>query len=116
MNVGYMMMLPNLHENLSDAEMLREEVRLAVLAEEVGYDSVWCPEHHFDSYSIAPDNLQILTWVAARTQRVKLGSAAIILPWWPQPIRVAEQIASLDALSDGRFLVGFGRGSTRRLA
>ncbi len=113
MQNGYMIMMANLHEGLSDAEMIRHEMRLAELAEEVGYDAIWCAEHHFESYSMAVDNIQILTWLAARTQNIKLGSAALILPWWTQPIRLAEKIATIDAMSNGRYLVGFGRGLSR---
>lgn len=113
MKNGYMMMLANLHDGLSDAEMIREEMRLAELAEDLGYDAIWCAEHHFESYSMAVDNIQILTWLAARTKNIKLGSAALILPWWTQPIRLAEKISTLDAMSNGRYLVGFGRGLAR---
>lgn len=113
MNVGYMIMMANLHENLPDAEMIREEMRLAELAEECGYDAIWCAEHHFETYSMAVDNIQILTWLAARTKNIKLGSAALILPWWTQPIRLVEKIATIDAMSNGRYLVGFGRGLAR---
>lgn len=113
MNTGYMMMMANLHEGLPDAEMVRQELRLAELAEPLGYDAVWCAEHHFENYSMAPDNTQVLTWLAARTERIKLGSAALILPWWTQPIRLVEKISLLDAMSNGRYLVGFGRGLAR---
>ena len=114
MRVGYMMMLANLHEGMSDGEMLRNEMRIAAKAEEAGFDIIWCPEHHFESYSMAVDNLQILTWLAAKTDRIQLGSAALILPWWTQPIRLAERIVLLDAVSNGRYVVGFGRGLARK--
>ncbi len=114
MRVGYMLMLASMHEGMSDAQMFREEMRIAEMAEGWGYDAIWCPEHHFEDYSISVDNLQILTYLAARTSTIKLGSAAIILPWWEQPIRLAERIALLDALSGGRYVVGFGRGLARR--
>ena len=113
MQTGYMLMMANLHEGMSDAEMIREEMRIAELAEEVGYDAIWCAEHHFESYSMAVDNIQILTWLAARTRNIKLGSAALILPWWTQPIRLVEKIATMDAMCNGRYLVGFGRGLSR---
>ena len=61
MKTVYRMMMANLHEGRSDAEMIREELRIAELAEEVGYDDIWCAEHHFESYSMAVDNIQILT-------------------------------------------------------
>ena len=53
------------------------------------------------------------TRLAAKTSRIQLGTGAIILPWWQgdnEPIRLAERISMLDALSDGRLLLGFGRG------
>lgn len=114
MRVGYMLMLANQHSGMTDAEMFRQEMQIAEKAEGWGYDAIWCPEHHFEDYSISVDNLQILTWLAARTSTIKLGSAAIILPWWTQPIRLAERIALLDALSGGRYILGFGRGLARR--
>jgi len=114
MRVGYMLMMANQHEGLSDAEMVRQEMRIAERAEEWGYDSIWCPEHHFEDYSMAVDNLQILTWLAARTKTIQLGSAALILPWYTQPIRIAERIAMLDAMCGGRYICGFGRGLARK--
>ena len=47
----------NAHENISDAEMVKKEMDIAVLAEECGFDTVWSAEHHFDWYSMIPDNL-----------------------------------------------------------
>ncbi|MGE0776111.1 MAG: LLM class flavin-dependent oxidoreductase, partial [Sphingomonadaceae bacterium] len=114
MRVGYMLQLQNLFEDMSDAEMLREEMRVAVKAEALGYDAIWCPEHHFESYSMAVDNLQVLSWLAAKTETIKLGSAALILPWWTQPIRLVERISMLDAMSGGRYIIGFGRGLARK--
>jgi alkanesulfonate monooxygenase SsuD/methylene tetrahydromethanopterin reductase-like flavin-dependent oxidoreductase (luciferase family) len=113
MKTGYMIMMANLHDGLSDADMIREEMRIAELAEDIGYDSIWCAEHHFETYSMAVDNLQVLTWLAARTKNIQLGSAALILPWWTQPIRLVEKISLIDAMSNGRFLVGLGRGLSR---
>ena len=76
----------------SDAEVWRDEVRLAELAEPLGFDSVWGVEHHFTPYTMCPDVLQFLTYMAGRTERVKIGSMAVILPWH-DPVRVAEQVA-----------------------
>lgn len=112
MQTGYLMLFQNAHEGLSDAEMVKQEMRLAELTEECGFDVCWSAEHHFDYYSILPDNLQVLTWLAARTSKIKLGTGAVILPW-NQPIRVAEKVSMLDALCDGRLLFGIGRGLAR---
>ncbi len=109
MDVGVLLVFQNWHENLSDAEMFRQETELGVLAEEYGFDSVWAAEHHFDDYSMCPDNLQLMSYLAAKTSRVKLGTGAVILPW-NDPLRVVEKVTMLDILSEGRVLFGMGRG------
>jgi alkanesulfonate monooxygenase SsuD/methylene tetrahydromethanopterin reductase-like flavin-dependent oxidoreductase (luciferase family) len=109
MDVGVLLVFQNWHENLSDGEMFRQEAELGVLAEEYGFDSVWAAEHHFDDYSMCPDNLQLMTYLAARTSRIKLGTGAVILPW-NNPLRVVEKAIMLDHLSGGRVLLGMGRG------
>jgi alkanesulfonate monooxygenase SsuD/methylene tetrahydromethanopterin reductase-like flavin-dependent oxidoreductase (luciferase family) len=93
----------------SDQRVYREQVALARTAEDLGYDSVWVTEHHFSSYQMTPDPLQLQTYIAGATKRIKLGTNAVILPW-NDPTRVAERISILDNLSDGRFLLGIGRG------
>jgi alkanesulfonate monooxygenase SsuD/methylene tetrahydromethanopterin reductase-like flavin-dependent oxidoreductase (luciferase family) len=70
-------------------------------------------EHHFTDYAACPDNAQFLSWLAARTTRLKLGTGAFILPW-NSPLRVAEKIVLLDHLSGGRAVLGLGRGLARR--
>jgi alkanesulfonate monooxygenase SsuD/methylene tetrahydromethanopterin reductase-like flavin-dependent oxidoreductase (luciferase family) len=114
MHFGLLLLLANARSGKTDRQLWKEEMELAVFAEEVGFDSVWVPEHHFDRpYCISPDPLQALTYLAAKTSRIQLGTGAIILPWWKgdnEPIRLAERISMLDALSDGRLLLGFGRG------
>lgn len=108
------LMMGNLHEGMSDHDFMHAEMRLAVAAEEMGYGAVWCVEHHFDGpYSMCPDNFQYLTYLAAKTSRIKLGIGACILPW-NDPLRVSEKINMLDILSEGRVQVGFGRGLSRR--
>lgn len=99
-------------EGVSDAEVWRQEIRLAEMAEPLGFDSVWGVEHHFTAYTMCPDVLQFLTYMAGRTRRVQLGSMAVILPWH-DPVRVAEQVALIDLLSGGRFIFGMGRGLGR---
>lgn len=109
MDVGVLLVFQNWHENLSDGEMFRQETELGVLAEEYGFDSVWAAEHHFDDYSMCPDNLQLMSYLAARTSRIKLGTGAVILPW-NDPLRVVEKVTMLDILSEGRVVFGMGRG------
>jgi hypothetical protein len=73
---------------------------------------VWSVEHHFTDYTMCPDVLQFLSYMAGKTSHVKLGSMVVVLPWH-DPIRVAEQISLLDHLSNGRFILGLGRGLAR---
>jgi len=113
MDVGVELVFQNVHESMSDEVMFRNECKVAELCEELGFDSVWPVEHHFREYAMCPDNTQFLSWLAGRTNRIKLGTGAVILPW-NEPLRVAEKLVVLDHLSDGRALFGMGRGLSRR--
>jgi alkanesulfonate monooxygenase SsuD/methylene tetrahydromethanopterin reductase-like flavin-dependent oxidoreductase (luciferase family) len=114
MDVGMMMIFASYGwENCSDAQVWDEEIRLARLAADLGFDCLWSAEHHFNDYSFVPDNLQLMTYLAALCPNVDLGTAAVILPWH-DPLRVAEQAAVLDLLCKGRLRLGFGRGLARR--
>jgi alkanesulfonate monooxygenase SsuD/methylene tetrahydromethanopterin reductase-like flavin-dependent oxidoreductase (luciferase family) len=99
---------------LNDHDFVHAEIDHAILAEDLGFSSVWCVEHHFDrEYSMSPDNFMFLTHVAAKTSVIKLALGAVILPW-NDPLRVAERISYLDILSGGRLIVAFGRGLSKR--
>ena len=112
MRVGADIINQNLGRPKPDHEVYWEEQKLADLVEPLGYDSLWSVEHHFDDYTMVPDVLQYLTFMAGRTSRIQLGSAVVVLPWH-DPVRVAEQIAMLDIQSRGRLLLGFGRGAAQ---
>ncbi len=92
-----------------DVQFVQEEIENLVLAEALGFDSVWITEHHFSDYSMSNDPLQLLTYIAGRTKRIKLGTQVIIVPWH-DPVRLAEKIINLDILSRGRAILGFGNG------
>ena len=98
---------------VTDSQVYREEIELAELADSLGFDSIWPVEHHFEDYSFCPDNVVFLAHMAARTSNIKLATGAVIMPW-NDPLRVAEKISLLDELSDGRVLLGMGRGLARR--
>jgi len=112
MHVGMSTIFQNPHDRRPDHEVYAEELRLAALAEPLGYESVWGVEHHFTDYTMCPDVLQFLSYVAGKTQRIQLGSMVVVLPWH-DPLRVAEQVSMLDNLSGGRFIFGMGRGLGR---
>src|SRR5258707_6650457 len=114
MDVGIQMVLTTYGwQGMSDDQAWDEEIRLARLADELGFDALWAVEHHFNDYSFCPDNLQLMAYLAAVCPNIDLGTAAVILPW-NDPLRVAEKAIVLDMLSKGRLRLGLGRGLARR--
>ena len=114
MRVGVQMVFQSwgYDSSVTDGQVVDDEIRLGELADELGFHALWPVEHHFDDYSFCPDNTVFLAHMAARTKRILLGTGAVILPW-NDPLRVAEKLALLDHLSDGRLLFGMGRGLAR---
>jgi alkanesulfonate monooxygenase SsuD/methylene tetrahydromethanopterin reductase-like flavin-dependent oxidoreductase (luciferase family) len=86
-----------------------EVLEEAVAAEAAGFDSCFLPEHHFRADGFCTSPLVALAAIAARTKKLRLGTATIILPAY-HPIRLAEDAALLDILSGGRLLLGVGLG------
>ena len=98
-----------------DRAIFMEELELAQIADQTGFDSVWSVEHHFTPYTMVPNPLQLLTYLAGTTKNVDLGTMVVVLPWH-NPVRVAEDVNMLDALlgPNRRVLCGVGRGLGRR--
>lgn len=93
-----------------DIEIHQETMKLGRMVEPLGYDAIWCAEHYGSPYSMQGNPLQWLAYWAGRTERVDMGTAVIVAPWW-QPVKLAHEIAMLDLLLDGRRLhLGIGRG------
>ncbi len=114
MDVGMMMVFASYGwDDIGDDRVWDEEIRLGRLAAGLGFDVLWSAEHHFFDYSFCPDNLQLMTYLAAACPNVGLGTAAVIVPWH-DPLRVAEQATVLDLLCKGRLRLGLGRGLARR--
>src|SRR5256886_8274884 len=103
MRVGMTVVCQNPHDGEADHTVYADELRLADLAEPLGFDSIWGVEHHFTNYTMCPDVLEFLTYMAGRTRRVQLGSMVVVLPWH-DPIRLAEEISVLVNLSVGRLI------------
>ena len=79
-------------------------------AEALGFDSVWIAEHHFsNTYGVLPDPFTYLAYIAAKTTRIKLGAAVMVVPLH-HPMRIVENAAFIDILSNGRFQLGLGSG------
>jgi alkanesulfonate monooxygenase SsuD/methylene tetrahydromethanopterin reductase-like flavin-dependent oxidoreductase (luciferase family) len=112
MHVGMSTFFQNLTDQHDDRAVYQHELSMADLAEPLGFDSIWSAEHHFDGYTMCPNVMQFLTYMAGRTKHVQLGSMIVVLPWH-DPIRLAEEVTVLDHFSDGRVILGMGRGLGR---
>jgi alkanesulfonate monooxygenase SsuD/methylene tetrahydromethanopterin reductase-like flavin-dependent oxidoreductase (luciferase family) len=90
-------------------------VNSAIEADRLGYDSFWTTEHHFqyEGYEVIPNGLQISTWIAAHTKNIRFGAMFNVVPQW-NPLRLAEDFATLHNLSGGRGMLGVGRGTVPR--
>src|SRR5690349_173191 len=115
MEFGYFTLSDNHYDNNSrDANTFVSDILdEAVYAEEVGLNSAWIGEHHFSTLGVLSCPDLVLSNVAARTKRIRLAPAVTVLPLH-NPIRVAEQWATLDLLSGGRVDFAAGRGYDRR--
>src|SRR5438105_5790505 len=91
------------------SEGFRDFVDYNIEAEALGLHGTFVVEHHFTGYGQVSATLNLLTWLGARTRRLRLGTAVIVLPWH-NPVLLAEEAATLDLLSGGRFDFGIGKG------
>jgi luciferase family oxidoreductase group 1 len=90
-------------------EIFARGIEMAQAAETLGFRSVWLAEHHFSTYGYLSRPVQLATYIAAKTTRLRVGTAVIVVPLH-HPLVVAEEIATLDLLAGGRIDVGLGRG------
>lgn len=93
----------------SDSQQLHDFIDYVVEAEELGFESVFLVEHHFTGFGQVSASLNLLSFLAAQTKRMRLGTAVMVLPWH-NPALLAEQAATVDVLSGGRLDLGVGRG------
>ena len=97
-------------EDIAPSQVVDNITEEFVVGEELGFDSGWLAEHHFSRYGIGSASLMLLANIAARTKKLRLGTAVIIPPLH-HPVKLAEDTATLDLLSGGRLDAGFGRGT-----
>jgi len=80
------------------------------IADELGFDIAWFAEHHFSNLCVCPSPLLIAAHCAARTKRIRMGTAVLVLPFY-NPMRLIDEIAYVDILSGGRLVLGVGTGN-----
>jgi alkanesulfonate monooxygenase SsuD/methylene tetrahydromethanopterin reductase-like flavin-dependent oxidoreductase (luciferase family) len=97
-------------EGTEQKRIIEETTEQVQYGEELGFLGAWFAEHHFSRYGLGASSLVLLSSIAARTTTIRLGTA-ILVPPLHHPIRLAEDTATLDLVSNGRLDVGFGRGS-----
>lgn len=109
MQFGLFTLFDFFRDRQDEVAYYRDTLDLMILAEQLGYDSVWGGEEHFYSFGICPSPQIFLTAVARETTRLRVGTAISLLPF-ENPLRKAEDFAMLDILSNGRLNFGVGRG------
>jgi probable F420-dependent oxidoreductase len=92
-----------------DSSAYHDFINYVAEAERLGFSSVFLVEHHFTGFGQVSASMSLLSYLAARTERIRLGTAVVVLPWH-NPVIVAEQAATLDLLSNGRLEFGVGKG------
>jgi alkanesulfonate monooxygenase SsuD/methylene tetrahydromethanopterin reductase-like flavin-dependent oxidoreductase (luciferase family) len=95
--------------SVGDSLGYRKYIDYVLYAEELGYHSVFVVEHHFTGVGQLSASLNFLSYLAGRTSRIRLGTAVVVLPWH-NPVLLAEQVATVDLLSNGRLDFGVGKG------
>jgi alkanesulfonate monooxygenase SsuD/methylene tetrahydromethanopterin reductase-like flavin-dependent oxidoreductase (luciferase family) len=91
------------------AEVFAEVAEQTRLADELGYAIAWFAEHHFSNYCLCASPLMMVAHCASITKKIRLGTAVVVLPLY-NPARLAAEIATADALSNGRLMLGVGAG------
>jgi len=91
-------------------QQLNEMTELVQIAERGGFEAAWVGEHHGMGFTIAPNPFVNLAYLAAKTERIRLGTGTVIAPFW-HPIKLAGEAGLVDALSGGRLDLGIARGA-----
>jgi alkanesulfonate monooxygenase SsuD/methylene tetrahydromethanopterin reductase-like flavin-dependent oxidoreductase (luciferase family) len=108
MKFGFFSLMQNL-QGEDEHEVVRQEMDALVMGEELGFHSGYLAEHHFSPYCLGGSIATLAANLAGRTSRIKVGTAVVVLPYH-NPVRVAEDWATVDVLSGGRVELGLGRG------
>jgi len=109
MHFGLFCLMPQRDRSRTPREIYRDTLEHVLAAEAAGFEIAWFAEHHFSNYCLCPSPLTMTAFMAAKTERIKLGPAVVVAPLY-EPIRLLEDIGLADQLSDGRLVLGFGTG------
>src|SRR4051794_14958837 len=109
MNLGLMFSFRRTDTSRSFVDVYRDELRLIREAEQLGFDTVWLTEHHFAEDGYSPSIVPIAAAIAAITERIRIGFNLLLLPLH-HPVQLAENLATIDVISNGRLDVGLGQG------
>ena len=93
----------------SSTQVINNSIEQTVVAEQAGFDTAWYAEHHFNNYSLSPSPLMTVAHAAAKTKRIRLGTAVCILPLY-HPARFLAEVGFVDTVSNGRLELGVGSG------
>ena len=109
MNFGIFNLMGSRETDKPAAQVFGEVAEQTKLADELGYTIAWFAEHHFSNYCLCASPLMMVAHCASITQKIRLGTAVVVLPLY-NPARLAAEIATADALSNGRLMLGIGAG------
>ncbi|MGE0718811.1 MAG: LLM class flavin-dependent oxidoreductase [Alphaproteobacteria bacterium] len=112
MEIGLFLLQQMRGREMPASRVVGETIEQAVLAEQLGFHTVWFAEHHFANLGMCPSPLLMAAHAAARTTRIRIGTGVVVLPFY-NPMRLVDEIAYVDVLSGGRLTLGVGSGSHR---
>src|SRR5438874_4937714 len=109
MEFGIFNLMGAREQDKTAAQVFSEVAEQTRLADQLGYKTAWFAEHHFSNYCMCASPLMMVAHCAAITEKIRLGTAVVVLPLY-NPARLAAEIATADALSNGRLSLGIGAG------
>src|SRR5918996_1565578 len=90
---------------ITESDVFTDAISYAQAAEELGFEDVWLLEHHFTRFGLCGDALTMAAFLLGQTIKINVGTAVVVVPL-QHPVRLAERVAMIDHLSDGRLLLG----------
>jgi len=109
MHFGLFNLMTQRERQQSPRQLYADMTEHVKMAEQIGFEIAWFAEHHFSNYCLCPSPLAMANYLAPQTKKIRLGPAVIVAPLY-QPLRMLEDLAVLDNLSDGRLVIGLGSG------